>query len=135
MATMAEKKKTLLFVDDDAHLLSVAAMYFSGSCLVLQAADGGEGVRKAIQELPDLIVLDMMLPQMSGRDVLVELQSGKHTSKIPVIVMTAFNFSDEDVLEIEREKNVKFLLRKPFAFDKLKQRVDQIFSEKTQVLP
>ena len=52
------------------------------------AADGEEALRVAREKLPDLILLDMLLPKMSGPDVLVELKKDPLTKAIPVVVMT-----------------------------------------------
>src|SRR5258708_1928186 len=53
------------------------------------AHDGREGLRKAQTLLPDLIILDLMLPVMSGQEVLRELRSGDRTREIPVIILSA----------------------------------------------
>src|SRR3954449_8655752 len=53
------------------------------------AHDGQEGLRKAQTLLPDLIILDLMLPVLSGHDVLRELRAGERTRDIPVIILSA----------------------------------------------
>src|SRR5438270_13738782 len=53
------------------------------------AHDGLEGLRKAQTLLPDLIILDLMLPVMEGKEVLRELRAGERTRDIPVIILTA----------------------------------------------
>src|ERR1700704_932677 len=55
----------------------------------LVAHDGQEGLRKAQTLLPDLIILDLMLPVLSGQDVLRELRAGERTREIPVIILSA----------------------------------------------
>ncbi|HEX8814139.1 MAG TPA: response regulator [Terriglobales bacterium] len=64
----------------------------------LQAADGKEGLRMAREGMPDLILLDMMLPGLDGRAVLNELKSNPATSPIPVIVLTGLSQKNEEKL-------------------------------------
>src|SRR5579871_479804 len=53
------------------------------------AHDGQEGLRKAQTQLPDLIILDLMLPGLSGQEVLREIRAGERTRDLPVIILTA----------------------------------------------
>ncbi|MFZ0758814.1 MAG: response regulator [Candidatus Sulfotelmatobacter sp.] len=80
------------------------------------AADGEEGLRVARETLPDLILLDMLLPKLSGREVLMELKKDPLTEAIPVVVVTglseknaarlqgdgAFGFLDKSALELDK---------------------------------
>jgi CheY-like chemotaxis protein len=83
---------------------------------VCSAADGEEALRLAREKLPDLILLDMLLPKMSGPDVLAALQQDLLTKSIPVVVMTgmsqknaerlqndgAFGFLEKSALELDK---------------------------------
>src|SRR5437588_4558873 len=62
------------------------------------AHDGREGLRKAQSLLPDLIILDLMLPVMSGQEVLRELRSGERTRDIPVIILSARSEETDQVV-------------------------------------
>ena len=82
---------------DDSRFLRVAnqrALVRAGHN-VSAAADGEEGLRLAIERTPDLIVLDMMLPRMSGPDVLHALRKNPRTARIPVMVLTSLSQSNE----------------------------------------
>ncbi len=65
---------------------------------VVTASDGIEGLRMARQNLPDLILLDMMLPKMSGTDVLRALKADLSTVHIPVLVLTGLSQTNEGKL-------------------------------------
>ena len=80
----------ILIVEDERDLTEVLCynLHREGYQTVV-AHDGQEGLRKAQMQLPDLILLDLMLPAMSGQDVLRELRAGERTRTIPVIVLTA----------------------------------------------
>jgi DNA-binding response OmpR family regulator len=65
------------------------------------AADGEEGLRSAREELPDLILLDMMLPKISGLDMLRLLKKSAETNGIPVVVLTGLSKGNEQKLSAE----------------------------------
>lgn len=65
---------------------------------VCTAADGEEGLRAAQEKVPDIIVLDMLLPKLSGPDVLRKLKESPATASIPVIVLTSLSQKNEDKL-------------------------------------
>jgi len=85
-----EKKEKILIVEDDKSLREMYQLRLSiNGYDVIEAGDGEEGLDVAIKEKPDLILLDIMMPKMSGMDVLDILKSTPETKDIPVIVLTA----------------------------------------------
>lgn len=93
---MAEKKEKILIVEDDKTLREMYQLRLSiNGYDVLEAKDGEEGLDLAIKEKPDLILLDIMMPKMSGMDVLDIIKSTPETKDIPIIVLTAL--TDESV--------------------------------------
>lgn len=85
----------ILIIEDDNFLLSMYATKFEKENFeVLSAEDGEKGVRKALKDQPDLILLDIILPKMDGFEVLKKLKSQKETKDIPVILLT--NLSQRD---------------------------------------
>lgn len=83
--------KTILIVDDeeDARAIAALALTLKTSWTVLQAIAGTQALEIAAQQQPDLILLDMMMPEMDGRTTLAKLKANPETSKIPVILVTA----------------------------------------------
>jgi CheY-like chemotaxis protein len=81
----------ILIIDDDADIRSIARLSLSrlGGMNVIEAASGGEGVRRAREETPDVILLDMMMPTMDGLDTLAALRAQPATALTPVIFLTA----------------------------------------------
>lgn len=77
----------ILIIDDEESILKMYRVALSDH-EVLTAADGSEGVKIAEQESPDLILLDIILPQVNGLDVLEKLKNNQETSSIPVIMLT-----------------------------------------------
>lgn len=81
----------VLIIDDDADIRSIVRLSLSrlGGMEVVEAASGAEGVRKARDEKPDVILLDMMMPSMDGSATLAALRSQPATATMPVIFLTA----------------------------------------------
>ena len=85
---MGDKFKILL-VEDDSFLLQMYATKLDlEGFVVSEATDGDKGIRMAKKVLPDLILLDMLLPKKDGLEVLKELKSDSSTKDIPVIVLS-----------------------------------------------
>ncbi len=95
-ANMATTHKILL-VEDDPFLLDMYSTKFKevGFNIVV-AQDGEMGLVKAKEELPDLILLDIVLPKKDGFEVLKQLKSDNQTAKIPVILLTNLGL-DSDI--------------------------------------
>jgi len=93
-------KQTILLVDD-SRLLRTAnhrALVRAGYD-VIDAEDGQRALELAQEKMPDLILLDMMLPKLSGPEVLRTLKSDPRTSSIPVIVLSALSEKNREKLE------------------------------------
>jgi CheY-like chemotaxis protein len=87
----------VLVVDDDPKAVELIAIRILGlASTVLRAYGGQEAIDVARRDRPDLIVLDLMMPDMNGFDVVDALHRGKETAGIPIVVVTAKEISDED---------------------------------------
>ena len=104
----------VLIVDDENDIRRIASLSLTavGGMEVAEAASGPEGVRKAQEELPDVILLDMMMPGMDGPATLQVLRDNPATARIPVVFLTAKAMSSE----VERLKGLgaRGVLTKPF---------------------
>ena len=87
----------VLVVDDDAKALKLAVMGMRElAATVLEASGGQEAIELARQELPDLIVLDLLMPEVNGFDVVEALQEQASTARIPILVITAKQLDADD---------------------------------------
>lgn len=94
--------KTVLLIDDSKFMRRANELAVSKSGYgVLIAADGEEGLRVAHDNVPDVIVLDMMLPKISGPQLLQALKQDPRTAGIPVIVLSSLPQSNEAKLKSE----------------------------------
>ena len=117
-----EPRGRILVVDDDPTVAEVVAGYLDRAGYVVdRAADGPSALRRAIEQAPDLIVLDLMLPGMNGLEVCRTLR-GK--SQVPVIMLTARG--DEDDRIVGLELGADDYVTKPFSPRELVLRVESV---------
>ena len=118
----------VLVIDDELNLRKlVKANLTARGYQVTVAADGEEGLRLAQLERPDLILLDLMLPGMSGWDVLMVLKTTQKLRKIPVIIMTAV-VPEGGEYKIRSMRTAGYLV-KPFGVDELMRQVEQVLGK------
>lgn len=117
-------KKKVLVVDDNPVMIEIVKMALEGDFVVISASDGKEGIELAKSEKPDVIIMDVMMPNISGIEMLRLLLSDEDTKDIPVIVFTASHFDPSTEMLFMVEKNVKAFLRKPCTVDTLKKEVN-----------
>jgi CheY-like chemotaxis protein len=108
----------LLYIEDDAeHCLFVSKLLTSRGFVTEMARDGIEGVEKAHESQPDLILLDLFLPFMDGFGVMEHLNENTTTQDIPVIVISAWPTGDNR--KRVREAGAVGFITKPFKIDDL----------------
>ena len=84
----ALRKKILLVDDSKTILLQERVILGNGAWEIIIAVDGEEAVERARAELPDLILMDVVMPRMNGFDACRRLRSGVDTARIPIIMVT-----------------------------------------------
>jgi len=94
---------------------------------VRTAVDGEEGLRLARTEAPDLILLDMLMPKLSGLDVLRALKAGMETQAIPVLVLSNSS-RDGDTREVLRLGAVGYLVKANLSLQALGEQVTRILA-------
>ena len=119
----------ILIVDDEDDILSILRYNLEKSGLVvLSASDGPEAIEAAGRELPDLVVLDIMLPNMDGTEVLKALKRDPLTCNIPVIMLTAKGDEIDRVIGLELGADDYVL--KPFSIKELLLRINVLLRKK-----
>src|SRR5262245_25297762 len=110
----APELRKVLVVDDEAALQTLIHDTLEGEYRLASAYNGRQGIDMAMNMKPDIILMDVMMPDINGVEAVKILHSNPQTQKIPVIVMTARDFDTAMVNEIKREPNVVGFLSKPF---------------------
>ena len=120
---MSENKTRILVVEDDLSILTGLSMNlrFEGY-EVLQAQDGKDGLKKAVDERPDLIVLDIMLPELNGYEVIKELRGRGIVT--PVVVLSAKGLEHDKIMGLDLGADDYVV--KPFGLQELLSRIKAV---------
>jgi CheY-like chemotaxis protein len=124
---MAELKK-ILVIDDEEDVRTYLSTFFSDNGLsVISAVDGKEGVQKAVAEKPDIITLDISMPEESGVKALRDLQNNEVTKNIPVIIVTGVSTDIKRFIESRKQVHPpEGFFEKPIDRDKLLKKVKEL---------
>jgi PAS domain S-box-containing protein len=130
LADLPAGAKKILVVDDERDILALLRHHLGTQCYqVITASTGGQAITKAIQEQPDLITLDVLLPDRNGFDVLRELKARPETAHIPVIILSVV----QDEAQIYRLGAVDYIV-KPLNEKQLLDSVSRILNLKGKIL-
>ncbi len=88
---MGEKRAKILLVDDDPDFVLATRMVLEDQYEVIVAGGGEDGIRKARQDNPDLIILDVIMPVKDGFTVAEQLKKDRQLSSIPIIMLTSYS--------------------------------------------
>ena len=137
MKEMSGKK--ILLVDDDADFVEATKLILeSKSYDVVVSYDGKEGLKKVQTEEPNLIILDVMMPEMDGYEVCAKIKSDPRFKDIPVLLLTAVGeaisttkYTKEMGMKIEADDYIP----KPVELNELVERVENLFRISTEKNP
>ncbi|MDX6465071.1 MAG: hypothetical protein QOI27_111 [Gaiellaceae bacterium] len=119
----------VLVADDDADIRELLAFRLGRSGYeVIQASDGEEALALAIERLPDLAVLDVMMPKLTGTEVTRRLRDVEETKRIPVILLTAR--AQEADVAMGFSVGADDYIKKPFSPQELAARVQAILGRR-----
>jgi two-component system, cell cycle response regulator DivK len=123
---MTERK--ILYVEDNEYNRKIVRQLLKRSaCRLIEAADGETGVALAQQELPDLILMDVQLPRLSGLDATRQLTTEAATRHIPIIVITSYALSGDR--EKALQAGAASYLAKPYSPSELLAMVKQFLPD------
>ena len=130
--TMSEADvPTLLIVDDNADIRTLLKTILQPYYQLLEAADGQEGLRVAHEQVPDLIVSDVMMPVMNGLEFCQQIKTDFVTSHIPVILLTARALNKHQIEGYESGADA--YITKPFQADLLLARISNLLKSRLQL--
>ncbi|MDP8212756.1 MAG: response regulator [Candidatus Zapsychrus exili] len=110
--------KKILIVDDEPEIISMVELRLQAAGYeVITASDGQEGLDKAKEELPDLVILDVMMPKMDGYKVCGLLKADTRFHNIPIVMFTAK--AQQEDQEMSEEVGANAYINKPFNSEEL----------------
>jgi CheY-like chemotaxis protein len=119
-----ESRKTILICDDEPALRELVRASLDDGYRFAEASDGLVALELARELEPDAVILDLMLPRLGGLEVLAQLQADDRLRTVPVVVITAWNETREDVLAA----GAADFVAKPFDPDRLKTAVEELLN-------
>lgn len=124
---MITSRTKILIVDDDFSSRRLVERFIRNNwtCAVVQAEDGSQALREMLHEAPSLVILDMVMPFMSGMDVLKTMRSTAKLAKIPVLACTSVG--DNHVVKEAIEYGVVDYIVKPVSEKTLVKKLTNIF--------
>jgi len=123
-----KQSKRLAYIEDETEMIDLVRLILGRRGYTVLGANGGrEGLDLVRKELPDLVLLDLMMPDMDGWDVYHQIKSEALTRNIPVIVITAKAQNIDKILGLHVAK-VEDYISKPFSPQELLERVEQVLS-------
>ncbi|MFT5298844.1 MAG: diguanylate cyclase (GGDEF)-like protein [Colwellia sp.] len=134
MKSLIPERQTILVIDDEKANLKILSELFKSKVNIILAKNGTQGIEKIIKFKPDLILLDIIMPGMSGFEVIMQLKKNEETSAIPVIFITGLT----DVVDESQGLALGACdyIQKPFHIDIVRARVDlhlKLAEQRTQL--
>lgn len=125
------KKKRLLIIEDELPMLNVLSDRFTlENYEVIKASDGSEGLRLARSKKPDLILMDLILPNMEGQQILSNIRQSVAGKKTPVIILTNVNPDDSLLESISKYNPSYYLIKSNLKVEELVEIVRGLIAEK-----
>lgn len=125
-----EKEGRVLVVEDDKFLRELITRKLEAeNFYVIEAIDGEEGIKKASEEKPDIVLLDIVLPGIDGFEILKRMKADPGLSKIPVIMLTNLGQRDDVERGIEMGAD-DYLIKAHFTPSEIIERVKKVMREK-----
>ena len=123
---MKDEVKNILCIEDEPEMIELVRLILNRHGFNVQGADGGkEGLEKVKKDPPDLILLDLMMPDVDGWEVYQQIKANEKTNHIPVIIVTAKAQNIDKVLGLHVAK-VDDYISKPFGPQALLESVQKV---------
>ena len=124
------KQKIVLIEDDETLAEVLYAELTEAGFDVSPAFDGKEGLKQVIEKQPDLVLLDLILPEMHGFEVLEELKKSPETEKIPVIILSLLG-EDEDIKKGLKLGADDYIVKSSHAIAEIVEKVKNFFAKES----
>jgi CheY-like chemotaxis protein len=120
-------KAKILCIEDDPDMIDYVKLILGKAGYEVLGAEGGaEGLKAMRRELPDLVLLDLMMPEMDGADVLLHKKDDKTVRDIPVIALTAMDAPFDQIMWLARTDLQDFIVKSKLPRRELIARIERV---------
>jgi signal transduction histidine kinase/DNA-binding response OmpR family regulator len=130
--TLPEDSPRVLLVEDNPEVRVFILSYLVDHYPVIEATDGQEGLQLATEQIPDIIISDVMMPNMDGNEMCRQLKDDERTSHIPIILLTALGAKQNKLQGLDIGADV--YLTKPFDADELLAHIANLLANRKRLL-
>jgi len=124
--------QNVIYIEDDPEMIDLVTLILNRRGFVVKGAHGGkQGLEMVLKEKPDLILLDLMMPDLDGWDLYQRFKSNETTKDIPVIIITAKSQPIDRVLGLYIAK-VDDYISKPFHPQELLESIEKVLTSRTK---
>jgi two-component system alkaline phosphatase synthesis response regulator PhoP len=125
-------KKTILIVDDEKDIVDLLSYNLSKEGFAIITARNGKEALEKVRQKPDLILLDVMMPEISGLQVIQEMKKDKFASSIPILILTAKGTETDEIVGLEIGADDYII--KPVKIGKIVARVHAVLRRQEQTI-
>ena len=125
---MDKKKKKLLIADDEPNIRLLVKRIFEQEYTILEAENGKKAVDVALHNTPDIILMDIMMPEIDGLTALSAMKANERTRPIPVIMLTGVGHELNEIMA--KSMGAKAYMRKPINSQELLDIVNKLLNER-----
>lgn len=126
-----EEKPILLIAEDNEELRKFVAIHFESKFNIVEAEDGKIALEKAAEQIPDVVITDLMMPNICGDELCNKLKHDEKTSHIPIILLTAVHSKESEIESLKR--GADDYITKPFDIEVLDQKVMNMMRLKEKI--
>jgi YesN/AraC family two-component response regulator len=131
-ASTNDLENILLIVDDEPDIRLLLKTVFQSDYTIIEAEDGQEGIQMALQHMPNIIISDIMMPNLDGFELCKQLKLASTTSHIPIVLLTA---KTDDASKLHGlQLGATDFISKPFLVEELKSKMNNLITLQNNVL-
>jgi len=122
-----ENKKILVVEDEEAMLSALKEKLSAAGFEVFEARNGEDGIKMAIENKPDAIVLDIVMPKMNGMEVITKLRADSWGAKVPVIILTNLGADEHITAKVAETEPAYYLMKMDYSLNDIVEKIRSLF--------
>jgi DNA-binding response OmpR family regulator len=122
-----ENKKILIVEDEEAMLSALKEKLSAVGFDVLEAKNGEDGIKMAVENKPDAIILDIVMPKMNGMEMITKLRSDSWGAKVPVVILTNLGADEKITAKVAETEPAYYLMKMDYSLTDIVDKVKSLF--------